>query len=305
LSRGGLKEIVDFGDSQVFEGVTNYPCIVLVERKNASALDNLQYRIAERHPDKVTKEWATPLSQLGEEAWVLSGQPEKRLMEKLRHQGLALGKYVRRIFTGIQSGADGILLVTPGKQAALGLEPRLLKPMLRGRCIKRFHLEWDGTQIIYPYDSEGTILSEKNMTKFPNVWGYLQANRAKLQKRIWFDKSAEELSGKWYGLMYIGDPSWFQKNKLVSPALSSVSNYSIDEVGYYLLTGTAGGYGLLVQPGQRRSLHCRFARRVLLSQDVLAGKRWWNGHEYIHGSSHRVRQKGHRRDCRRPARSAP
>ena len=247
LSHSGLREVVDFGDSQVFEGVTNYPCIVFAERKEASPSDYLQYRIAKSHPDKVMRELKTPLSQLGEETWFLSDQSEKRLVEKLQHQGLALEKYAKRIFTGIQSGADGILLLTSDKQATLGLEPQLLKPMLRGRCIKRFCMDWDGTQIIYPYDSKGTILPEKVMAKFPNVWRYLQENRAKLQKRIWFDKSAEELSGKWYGLMYIGDPSWFQKDKLVTPALSSEANYSVDEVGYYLLTGTAGGYGLLLQ----------------------------------------------------------
>jgi hypothetical protein len=172
------------------------------------------------------------------------------LVDRLARDHPAVEDFTSRIATGIQTGADKILLVARSRLDKL--EPDLFRPILRGRDVKRYAPPAPAQHVFYPFHlgaGGARIMTENELSASPATLAYIRANEQALRKRVWYDKSAEELTGAWYGLMYLGDPLWYAKPKLITPALSRVCNFTMDETGLLFVTGTAGAYGLtLKQP---------------------------------------------------------
>jgi hypothetical protein len=74
---------------------------------------------------------------------------------------------------------------------------------------------------------------------------YLQRHKARLAQRVWFDKTATQTSGHWYGLMYLEPLSSISQPHLLTPSLSNVSNFALG-TGDLFATGTAGVTGLVI-----------------------------------------------------------
>ncbi|KKK80345.1 hypothetical protein LCGC14_2824410, partial [marine sediment metagenome] len=109
-----------------------------------------------------------------------------------------------------------------------------------------------------PYSGRGkefTIHEERTLeSKFPRAYSYLCDNQAALQKRIWFGKNAKELSGQWYGMMYL-DSRWaFVSPHLLTPSLSDKSNFSLGD-GTLFSTGTAGVTSIVLEDSEQSPLY--------------------------------------------------
>jgi hypothetical protein len=81
--------------------------------------------------------------------------------------------------------------------------------------------------------------------KFPNAYKHFQKYEPELNKRVWFDKSAVELHGEFYAMMYFDPPEEFENAKIVSPALTDVPNFTINHSGATFVGGTAGVIGII------------------------------------------------------------
>jgi type I restriction-modification system DNA methylase subunit len=262
-----ILDIVNFDDNPVFADVTNYPCVVVV-KKRGSAGGQTKYVNAR---DPLPTAWQTSYirrESLGESIWTLGEELSMRLLDKLAEGRCPLRDFAERIATGIQSGADRVLLRTSEQLDEKRLERSLFRPILRGRDIRRFAPPSAALEVFYPFHDKGAgfhIMTEREVAAFPRAWAYLQANEEALRRRVWYDQSAEELTGAWYGLMYIGDPQWYGKPKLLTPALSRSCNFTLDQGGSLFVTGTAGGYGLTLRPPFDDKEHYLYALAVLNS----------------------------------------
>jgi len=253
LSRdNSVLEIVNFDDNPVFAHVTNYPCVIVVKRQPPIARHRMHY-VDARHPSP--EHWessAVHNNSLGDRAWTLSGRPSMELVDGLARRHPPLEDFASRIATGIQTGADKILLVARSRLDKLELD--LFRQILRGRDVKRYAPLTPTQHVFYPFHvgaggARARIVTEDELSAFPAALAYIREHEQALRKRVWYGKSAEELTGAWYGLMYLGDPLWYAKPKLITPALSKVCNFTMDETGLLFVTGTAGAYGLtLKQP---------------------------------------------------------
>jgi hypothetical protein len=92
------------------------------------------------------------------------------------------------------------------------------------------------------------ILSETDLKGYKNIYSLLSKNKAKLAQRIWFDKRAEELSGKWYGMMYLDSYTSFAVPHILTPSLSDRSNFAMGTGGLFA-TGTAGVTSVILREG--------------------------------------------------------
>jgi TaqI-like C-terminal specificity domain len=129
----------------------------------------------------------------------------------------------------------------------------MVRPLLRGRDVRAFSIATDRKQLVFPYreTADGFVLrSEEELRQFPVTWQYLNRHKKDLAARIWFGKNATELSGAWYGLMYLQQLKYLEQPHILTPALSNTSNFAIGE-GLLFATGTAGVTGIsLAQPLQ-------------------------------------------------------
>jgi hypothetical protein len=150
---------------------------------------------------------------------------------------------VQRFGTGVQTGADRVLSLDRERANELKLEEDLIRPVFRGRDVRRYRLTSNPKVVVFPYLDNGNqyeIYDEKTLrSRYPNNHSYLLEHRDSLSKRIWFGKNATQLSGHWYGMMYLDSRGAFAKPHLLTPSLSDRSNFTLGN-GTIFVTGTAG-----------------------------------------------------------------
>jgi hypothetical protein len=234
-----LSIIKDFGVEKVFEGATNYSCIVIAQQQKPS--DQVRVEKVTARLD-VLEEFDLPHTDLIESGWHLQDAEAKAVYEQMDSAGTKLEALVERFGTGVQSGSDTLLTFTREDARRLKVEGDLLRPLLRGRDVRAFQLGASPKLLLFPY--RGTtagfqLLSRAELEAFPNAHAYLQKHKKRLQDRVWFGQSAKELSGGWYGLMYVEASSTFACPHLLTPSLSGVSNFALGD-GSLFATGTAG-----------------------------------------------------------------
>ena len=88
-------------------------------------------------------------------------------------------------------------------------------------------------------DRSFAILNEDEIESCKNIYALLRENKQNLSQRVWFGKNARELSGKWYGMMYLDAFKNFATPHFLTPSLSSRSNFTLGK-GWLFATGTAG-----------------------------------------------------------------
>lgn len=233
-----MRTLVDFGDEQIFTGVTNYSCILILQRKPGS---NPTYIRAKAGLD-VLERFEAPWATLSAEPWHFEKSDKRGLFGKIEAAGFTLEQLTARFGTGVQSGADRLLMVEPAVAASLKLEAEVLQPVFRGRDVKRYEVADKPKLLVFPYEirnGEFVLLSESRLKQFKRVYKHLSESKHTLAKRIWFGRTAKELTGKWYGMMYLDAQNWFAAPHILTPSLSNKSNFALGS-GYMFATGTAG-----------------------------------------------------------------
>ncbi len=246
-----LRQIVDFGDYQVFDGPTNYSSIIIAEKKPG---EQMEYIAAKKGLGAAEGPLSISLDTLSSDAWNFENSNIRELFARVLTLGAPLESLVERFGTGCQSGADRIL--TFDSSIKPPIEPALLRPLLRGRDVRRYAVAPSPKRVLFPYrveNGEFAILSEHDLQKYRKTFKFLTANRAKLAKRVWFGKNAEELSGKWYGMMYLDSYESFHTPHILTPALSNTGNFAIG-TGDLFATGTAGVTSVVPLPGLPESI---------------------------------------------------
>ncbi|MCC6125699.1 MAG: N-6 DNA methylase [Pirellulales bacterium] len=234
-----IHTLIDFGYEKLFSGATNYSCIMLMQNNPTEKIHFIRAKTELELIASFDVSW----SNLKDNPWQFAEPKVQALFRKIDKANVPLETIVERFGTGVQTGADKFLSVDVADARKLKYEKSILQPFLRGRDVRRYQVSENQKLLIFPYEvkrNEFAICDEKPMqSKYPKVYAHLEENRTALSKRIWFGKNAKQLSGKWYGVMYL-DAHWtFTKPHLLTPSLSDKANFTIG-TGSFFTTGTAG-----------------------------------------------------------------
>lgn len=233
-----LERVLDFGEEQVFARATNYSAIVILGSAEEASVSFERVR----RDLNVLEKFVVDADALSAAPWHFDPAPRRERHQRVSDGSQPLKEFVTHFGNGVQTGADRILLVSPATAEELGLEPQLMRPFLRGRDVRRYGLRKPRGLVIFPYRAAGALhvlLSESELQEYPAIYAYLLGHRKALDQRTWFGKSATELSGAWYGLMYVDRPAAFQAGHLVTPSLALKTNFAMGD-GSPFATGTAG-----------------------------------------------------------------
>ncbi len=233
-----IRSIVDFGDEQIFVGATNYSCILILQKQPGH---NPKYSKAESGL-VVSKEIEIPWTVFSLDTWHFEDLETRTLFVKMEQAGEPLEQLTTRFGTGVQTGADRLLMSDAASAHEQKLEAVLLTPVYRGRDVRRYSVSEDTKLLIFPYRvqrNEFAILTEAELQRYKRVHHLLSEYKQQLMKRVWFGKGPEELSGKWYGMMYLDAYTSFKSPHILTPSLSNHSNFVLG-TGDLFATGTAG-----------------------------------------------------------------
>lgn len=194
-SKATLETVVDFGDLQIFEGVTTYPAILTMRRDAPDKKQELRFWKIETLPEAnfrasfEDRAEPYPQSALSSGSWELESPALKALRDKIRKGRKTLkevyGSPGRGIVTGLN---EAFVIDTPTKNRLCAEDPKtaeLLKPFLEGKDLKRWRAEPRGLWIIYIPKNRIAI------DAYPAIRDWLLPFKERLEKRAtkqeWFE----------------------------------------------------------------------------------------------------------------------
>lgn len=188
-ARTEIETVVDFGDVQLFEGVTTYPAIVTARGKpEAGAPDGaLGYLTVSGAlpPDLgrafTEKAAAMPRARLGAGSWQFETDALARLRDKIVSGRKTLGEVYGAPMRGIVTGLNEAFVIdTPTRDRLVAADPRsadLLKPFLKGEDIRRWRVEPKGLWLV------NTPRGMVDIEAYPAVRDWLLPFRDRLEAR--------------------------------------------------------------------------------------------------------------------------
>jgi hypothetical protein len=148
LLKNQLQQIVDFGDLQVFDEATTYPCIVHASKANSLNCINA-VEVKTLKFDKGFNDYIKANCQkintenFGTETWVISSTAEHALVSKLKANFVSLYDYVGgKANYGIKTSLSEAFIIDEETKDRLIAEDinstKLIRPFLLGRNVKPY-----------------------------------------------------------------------------------------------------------------------------------------------------------------------
>ena len=249
--------LIDLGPG-VFENATVDTNILLLQKGDCQ---NQLNALTLQKDDKeniaqAVKEKAVKLHKLTKDAWFIGSNVEQQLKEKIERIGKPLKDWDVNIYYGVKTGLNEAFIITTDKRNEIlancsvadescidELTERqrteaVIKPILRGRDIKRYYYEWAELWVI------GTFPALKlNIDDYPALKRYLldhfdirQLDQSgKKYPELGFD-ARKKTGNKWYEtqdqIVYF---PVFEKEKVVWKRIGSVIRFTLDNEGTYPL----------------------------------------------------------------------
>lgn len=256
-----LIEIVDFGDIQVFEEATTYPCVLVASKEKPSGIFDSVCVSA-----SFTKEFFVNYvknnfnkiqqSSLNDETWVISNQKDQDLLRKVNEKGVKLQDYVHEMGKyGIKTGlTEAFVIDAQTKDRLISEDAKaasLIKPFLLGRTVKPYEAGIVSNWLILipkgftikrnlPKDSPYYLREPEprygNMA-FDKAWQWFSAEYPSIAKHLLpFKAKAEERTDKgdfWWELRACDYYQKFEKAKVMYQVMQVKPCFIYDEGGMY------------------------------------------------------------------------
>lgn len=197
--RCAIETVVDFGDLQIFEGVTTYPAIITLKKEEAGG--ELSFLKLADAPDDLDAEFSAraqkmPRARLGKGSWQFEGDALARLRDKIvmgkKTVGEVYGAPLRGIVTGLN---EAFIIDTETRDRLVTRDPKtaeLLVPFLKGENIKRWRIEPEGLFLI------NTPKGKVDIEQYPAVRDWLLPFRKDLEARAtkqeWWELQQAQLA---------------------------------------------------------------------------------------------------------------
>src|SRR5665213_995115 len=245
-----LEAVVDFGDVQVFEGVTTYPAILTLKKEGGGGEGDLTFlTVRGKVPEDLDRAFARdgqamPRARLGKGSWQLEGDALAALRAKLAAGRQTLGEVYGPPLYGIKTGLNEAFVISRETRDALvkadAKSADLLEPFLRGENIKRWRVESEDLFLI------NTPKGKVDIEAYPAVRNWLVPFRDKLEaratKQAWWELQQAQLAYQ----------ATFAKPKIIYQDITASNPFALDETGafpantcYFLPTGDRTLLGIL------------------------------------------------------------
>ncbi|MGB9755832.1 MAG: Eco57I restriction-modification methylase domain-containing protein, partial [Desulfurella sp.] len=242
------KILIDLGPG-VFESATVDTNILLIQKKenqNKLTATTLQKEDKKNILNAIDKKGIL-LEKLSKDAWLIGSSVEQRLKEKIERLGKPLKEWDVNIYRGISTGLNEAFIITTEKKDEILANckteeerertSKIIKPILRGRDIKRYYYEWAGLWLLWIYQGI-------NIEKYPSILQHLLPFKKKLEVRTGGAKIAGDPSTvpyKWYELQVdsAAHISEFEKEKVVWQRITQEPTFCLVEPNVFILDSMA------------------------------------------------------------------
>lgn len=252
LSAGRFVELIDFGDSPIFENATTYTNIALWQKGSRPESSVRAWDLSRAYTNSdnlpaMLKASEPGLPLFGADSFVIANPAEAALKKRIESVGVPLGdkSWGISINYGIKTGLNEAFIIDKHKYDELvAADPKsaeILKPVLRGRDIKRYRADWAGLYLVATHngyvDANGVAVPAVNVEKdYPAVFEYLKSVGDAIDRG--------EITVKGSGLYKRSDQGWhwsnlrdcayweeFGKPKVIFGRFMERATYTYDDTG--------------------------------------------------------------------------
>lgn len=141
-----LEQLIDFGDLQVFEEATTYPCIIIAAKERVeiffsfAKIHDINAEGFKKHVQQVSYDFNC--ENLSDETWIITNTHELGLIEKTKNKAVKLEAFISNSYRGILTGlSEAFVIDKETKERILEEDPNseeLIKPFLMGRNVKPY-----------------------------------------------------------------------------------------------------------------------------------------------------------------------
>jgi hypothetical protein len=259
-------KLIDLSGVKIFDNAT-VDVNILFLKNEANAKSTLACKIDSADSVKNLSDFVQQQTQICDfttsDSWVILSEIEQSIKRKIESVGTPLKDWDINIYRGVLTGYnDAFIIPTEKRDEILAncVTPEerertaeLIRPILRGRDIKRYAYDWAELYLVYipwhfPYQFDDSITgaSEKAEQAFseqyPAVYNHLLQYKDQLSKR---NKAETGIRYEWYALQRWGAKYWedFSKPKIVWKRVGSILRFSYDDSQSYALDSTCFATG--------------------------------------------------------------
>ncbi len=266
-----IKNIIDFGGYQVFETATVDTAILIGEKSKPNGNSIHVCLIQDDFNNETNiydyckeKGFEFPQEKLLPEVWTFEDLDIKEKIEKI---GIPLKDWDVNIYRGVLTGFNEAFIINEEtRQKILNnckteeerkRTEEIIKPVLRGRDIKRYYYKWAGLYLIATFPSLNL-----NIDDYPALKEYLKSFGKKLEQtgKTYIDsktgkkiKTRKKTSNKWFETQdNIAYWKEFEKEKIVWQEIVREPSFAFDTKGFYpeattfIMTGKSLKYLLAI-----------------------------------------------------------
>ena len=241
--------LVDFAGIKVFEGATVDTNILLFskeknEGKTLSVSLTKDVQLGRGELCQYVQQHASPSAFTTSESWVILSPIEQSIKRKIEAVGKPLKDWDIQINYGIKTGCNEAFIIDEAKRAEIlsncqsdderKRTEAIIRPILRGRDIRRYGYDWAGLYII------GTFPALKlDIESYPSLKQYLLDFGYDRLKQTGDKGARKKTSNQWFetqdSISYWED---FNKPKIVWGEISDRSKFAYEARGGYMVEAT-------------------------------------------------------------------
>lgn len=233
-----MLELIDFGDIQIFDGATTYPCIFISQKaipqkeisisvlKESNAMD-FKFNVTE-----ISEQFET--SSFSGETWVITSKMEQAFLERLQKSNKRLFEIIGdEAYYGIKTGLTEAFIINEETRNSIILKDsnasEIIKPVLRGRDI----IPWLGTsEDCYLIGTFPALNIE--IESYPSVKDYLLTFGKERLEQSGNKGSRKKTGNKWFETQdAIGYYQEFAKPKIMYQTFQVKPCFIYDEQGLF------------------------------------------------------------------------
>ncbi len=233
-----MFELIDFGDIQVFDGATTYPCIFTSQKAESQKEISVSVLKESNSTDFKTNVLDTAeffeSSSFSGETWVISSQKEQAFLERLKIKFTKLSDFINgNAYYGIKSGlTEAFIIDEETKQSIVKSNnnaEEILKPVLQGRDMIPWRTCQSSSYLI------GTFPAlELEIDNYPSIKDYLLSFGHERLEQTGRKGSRKKTGNKWFETQdTIAYHDEFTKPKIMYQVFQVKPCFIYDEQGLF------------------------------------------------------------------------
>ena len=255
--------LIDFAGVKIFESATVDTNILLFSKSNNQhrticAVTNKQNKDSVKNLSDFVQQQNTICDFSSSDSWVILSPIEQSIKRKIEAVGTPLKDWDINIYRGVLTGCNEAFIITSEKREEILANcqtederqrtAELIRPILRGRDIKRYGYDWANLWLIYipwhfPYQFDESIQGASKKAEdafseqYPAVYSHMLQYKEPLSKR---NKAETGIRYEWYAMQRWGAKYWedFNKPKIIFQEIVQSSQFLYDEETHYMCNDT-------------------------------------------------------------------